>query len=97
MSSGWRAGWLQIQPFRGGLRDIVPAPRGMRAVGEGAALSLLRRFVDVDTGVCGEGGVDEATEVTGVTGFMCRPLRPDGPGFLGGVGVAVREMGVWDR
>jgi hypothetical protein len=26
----------QIQPLGGGLRDMVPAPRGIRAVGDGA-------------------------------------------------------------
>lgn len=51
---------FQIQPFGGGLRDMVPAPNGIRAVGDGA-----RRE---EAGVVGE-----ATDPVGVMGFMCKP------------------------
>jgi hypothetical protein len=48
----------QIQPLGGGLRDMVPAPRGIRAVGDGAWR---------------EDSVGDATALVGVMGFMCRP------------------------
>jgi hypothetical protein len=47
----------------GGLRDIVPAPRGILAVGDGAWR---------EAGVVGD-ATDPATDTVGVTGFMCRP------------------------
>ena len=54
----------QIQPLGGGLRDIVPAPSGIRAVGDGACRA----------GVAGsEAVVGEARDTAGVTGFMRRP------------------------
>lgn len=74
----------QIQPFGGGLLDIVPAPSGIRAVGLGAARA----------GVPGSDAVGEPTDVTGVTGFMRSPLMTAaGVGAEGWVAVFGVESG----
>lgn len=75
---------------------MVPAPRGMRAVGDGAVRSVLRRLVGAETGVSGEEGVEEDADVTGVMGFICRPLDPDEPEMVGGVVVMIRGAGFGD-
>jgi hypothetical protein len=68
----------------GGLRDIVPAPRGIRAVGDGACRLLI------EDGVPGtEADVGEATDPIGVIGFMWRPET------IAGVGMVGRENGEW--
>jgi hypothetical protein len=51
----------QIQPLGGGLLDIVPAPSGIRAVGDGACRPLGVAGADVVMG--------EARDPAGVTGF----------------------------
>jgi hypothetical protein len=60
----------QIQPFGGGVRDIVPAPSGIRAVGDGAVRPLFERTRFTDAGVPGCEAVGEPTEPKGVTGFI---------------------------
>jgi hypothetical protein len=81
----------QIQPFGGGFRDIVPAPSGMRAVGDGAA-----RLV-IEPGVPGcDAVVGEPTDATGVTGFIRRPLMQAGAGTTGFAEVAEGGGGAGD-
>lgn len=79
----------QIQPFGGGLRDMVPAPSGIRAEGDGAARPLLDRASVTEAGVPGTDVVGEPTEPTGVTGFMRNPLMM--AAASGCVGVADRD------
>jgi hypothetical protein len=93
----WRM--LQIQPLLGGLRAIVPAPRGIRDVGEFAVgeRDVLEwagelRPLDEEWRVDGE---------PGETGFIRSPLKPvwGGRGACD-VGAAVRgssERGVGGR
>lgn len=73
-----------------GVRCIVPAPSGIRAVGDGAAWPLFVRVrLLTDAGVPGcDDVVGEPTAVTGVTGFMRSPLMQAGSGTAGFAGVA---------
>ena len=77
----------QIQPLGGGLRDIVPAPRGIRAVGDGAVWPPLfdraRLLVDNDGVPDWDAVLDEATALTGETGFIRSPLMQAGLGIAG--------------
>jgi hypothetical protein len=61
------------------VREIVPAPSGIRAVGDGDAAErpLLERTTVSWTGVggAGEAGGDDAI---GDTGFICSPLKTEG-------------------
>ena len=82
---------LQIQPLRGGLRAIVPAPIGIRAVGEGAVgdLDRLDEGVLLPVGVLlPELGGDEDVGLVGVgeIGFILNPLIPRAATALGGGG-----------
>jgi len=88
----WRA--LHIQPLRGGLRAIVPAPRGIREVGEFVVgdLDMLEWAGDVrpleeELGVDGE---------PGETGFILRPLMP-GCGGRGACDVGAADLGIEER
>ena len=61
------------------MREIVPAPSGIRAVGDGDAAErpLLERTMVIWTGVGGAGEAGgEAT--IGDTGFICSPLKTEG-------------------
>jgi hypothetical protein len=77
----------QIQPLVGEPpRCIVPAPSGIRAVGDGAALLPLSVRVSglADPGVLGSDAVvGEPTDVVGVTGFIRSPLTQAGGGTAG--------------
>ena len=88
----------QIQPLGRGVRDIVPAPSGMRAVGDGDARPLFDRArLATDTGVAGcDAVVGEPTDATGVTGFIRSQLMHAGAGTTGCVGVAKRGGGFGD-
>lgn len=80
----------------GGLRDIVPCPSGILAVGDGdlADLLLFERTSETASGCTGVAGTDAidsavgdvmvgdvaAIDATGVTGFIRSPLIPTGTG-----------------
>lgn len=82
----------QIQPLVGEApRCIVPAPSGMRAVGDGAALLPLIVRVSrlADPGVLGSDAVvGEPADEVGVMGFIRSPLTQTGGGTAGWVGGA---------
>lgn len=83
---------FHIQPLGGGLLAIVPAPRGILAVGEGTVGDLVVADLGGEAGVRGEASVaDEA----GDTGFILRPLI--GVPFGGGGWVAGGGPGSVDR
>lgn len=68
-----------IHPFAGGLLAIVPAPSGIRAVGEGEAPD--RKEFERELRMLGAlGEVGEAVEVeaveAGEMGFILKPLKP---------------------
>jgi hypothetical protein len=67
------------QPCGGGVREIVPAPSGIRAVGDGDAAErpLLERTTVSWTGVGGAGETGREDAI-GDTGFICSPLKTEG-------------------
>lgn len=94
-------GWMgvHIHPFAGGLRAMVPAPRGIRAVGEGDVPERRELEREERLGVAGE--VGERVE-EGEMGFMRSPLRPGADfcgigGWLVGGGPGTAERGVGGR
>jgi hypothetical protein len=75
----------------------VPAPSGIRAVGDGAVRSLFDRTRFKEAGVPGCEAVGEPTDVVGVMGFIRRPLMMAGAGTAGCIGVSDLGAGFGDR